>query len=207
MSHPIETLSLDGGWLCLDFTNTVSTRLPATGDDYLHSWDDFAVWVARVDLLPETEYRIWKRMPPGDIAEPRALRELIYGLFSHYAEKGVVHPGHLEALNGYLHEVYAHTRICMTGNGLRRGVEDEPHLEKPLWLIALSAETLLLSDRLSRVKACDNCGWLFLDTSKNGARRWCNMSTCGSQIKAKAWYHRKKKAAQRGAGKGRKGKT
>ncbi len=192
MSHPIEDISLDGGWLCLDFANTVSGRLPEKGEEYLRSWSDFAAWVKRLGVLPEAEFRIWEKMPSGDMEEVRALREAIFALFDYQAKNGAIHPGHLETLNDFLHEVYIYTRICQTANGLRRGMIDEPHVEKPLWIIALSAETLLLGDRLSRVKACDNCGWLFLDTSKNGARRWCNMLTCGSQMKAKAWYHRKK---------------
>jgi len=192
MNNPIMEISLDGGWLCLDFANTVSVRKPARGDDYLHTWDDFALWVRRLGVLPENEFKVWEKMPPGDMDEVRALREAIYDLFDYYAKNGKIHPEHLETLNGFLHEVYMYTCIRLTDNGLQRGIVRETHLEKPLWLIALSTESLLLSDRLPRVKACDNCGWLFLDTSKNGARRWCNMLTCGSQTKAKAWYHRKK---------------
>ncbi|MEJ7682514.1 MAG: CGNR zinc finger domain-containing protein [Segetibacter sp.] len=55
-----------------------------------------------------------------------------------------------------------------------------------------SYETLL-SDKLSRIKECGNCGWLFYDSSKNGKRRWCSMKTCGSNVKALQWYHRQKK--------------
>lgn len=192
MENPLDTLPFDGGWPCLDFTNTVSTRIPVTGYEYLRSWDDFRLWVQRAGLLPQAEWPVWCRLPEGNIDEVRTLREALFLLFEYYVRTGALHSGHLDTLNGFLHEVYPHTRLCMTESGLKRGVEDAPYPEKPLWLIALSAEALLLSDRMSRVKACDNCGWLFLDTSKNGARRWCNMQTCGSQIKAKAYYHRKK---------------
>lgn len=192
MENPLDTLSFDGGWLCLDFTNTVSSRTPATGNEYLRNWDDFRIWVRRAGVLPATEWPAWNRLPESNIEEVRALREALYCLFEHYARTGILDPAHLDTLNAFLHEVYPHTRLCLTEAGLHRGVEEAPHPEKPLWLIALSAEALLLGDRLSRVKSCDNCGWLFLDTSKNGARRWCNMQTCGSQIKAKAYYHRKK---------------
>ena len=193
MENPLDTISFDGGWLCLDFTNTVSFRGPAAvGDEYLNTWEDFAVWVRRASVLSAAEYEAWNRLPAGNIEEVRALREALWLLFDHLFRNGTLHPEHLDTLNGFLHEVYPHTRLCLTPDGLRRGLEDAPHPEKPLWLLALSAEALLLSDRLPRVKACDNCGWLFLDTSKNGARRWCNMQTCGSQMKAKAYYHRKK---------------
>jgi len=29
------------------------------------------------------------------------------------------------------------------------------------------------------------CRWLFLDTSKNHTRRWCDMKVCGNRIKAR----------------------
>jgi predicted RNA-binding Zn ribbon-like protein len=44
------------------------------------------------------------------------------------------------------------------------------------------------------VKECgtENCNWLFLDTSKNRSRRWCDMKECGNREKARRHYHRKK---------------
>lgn len=197
MENPVDTLSFDGGWLCLDFTNTVSSRKPATGDEYLRTWDDFRIWVRRAGVFSPEEWQVWNRLPESNIEEVRALREALFILFEHYARTGALHPAHLDTLNAFLHEVYPHTKLCLKKEGLSRGLESAPHPEKPLWLIALSAEALLLGDRLPRVKSCDNCGWLFLDTSKNGGRRWCNMQTCGSQMKAKAYYHRKKDSASR----------
>lgn len=197
MSNQIDEISLDGGWLCLDFANTVSARKPVRGEEYLQTWDDYASWVRRLAVLPEAEFNTWRKMTPGDMDEVRALREAIFELFDYYVKNGKIHPGHLDTLNGFLHEVYMYTCIKMTENGLQRGIFKKTYMEKPLWIIALSAESLLLSDRLPKVKACDNCGWLFLDTSKNGTRRWCNMHTCGSQMKAKAWYHRKKEEENR----------
>lgn len=192
MKHPLDIIALDGGWLCLDFINTVSGRIPGMGNEYLNTWTDFIHWVRRAGVLPEPEWIAWSQLPVGNIDEVRTLREALYALFEHLIRTGNIHPKDLDVFNSFLHEVYPHTRLRSTANGLRRGIDPGPHPEKPLWFIALSAETLLLSDRLPRVKACDNCGWLFLDTSKNGARRWCNMQTCGSQSKAKAYYHRKK---------------
>ena len=199
MENQIEEITLDGGWLCLDFTNTVSSRRDSKSEDYLRSWEDYALWVHRLAVLSEAEFEVWRQMPPGDMAEVRALREAIFELFDYHAKNGKIHPAHLDTLNGFLHEVYMYTCIKITENGLQRGIFKKTYLEKPLWLVALSAEALLLGDRLVRVKACDNCGWLFLDTSKNGTRRWCNMHTCGSQAKSKAYYHRKKEEDTRNA--------
>ncbi|MER9651090.1 CGNR zinc finger domain-containing protein [Mesorhizobium sp. M0199] len=30
---------------------------------------------------------------------------------------------------------------------------------------------------------CPRCGWLFVDISRGGKRRWCNMRVCGNREK------------------------
>jgi predicted RNA-binding Zn ribbon-like protein len=37
-----------------------------------------------------------------------------------------------------------------------------------------------------RLKACrgEDCRWVFLDGSRNGSRRWCDMATCGNRAKS-----------------------
>jgi predicted RNA-binding Zn ribbon-like protein len=32
--------------------------------------------------------------------------------------------------------------------------------------------------------------WLFVDESKNGTRRWCDMTACGNRAKARRHYLR-----------------
>jgi predicted RNA-binding Zn ribbon-like protein len=43
-----------------------------------------------------------------------------------------------------------------------------------------------------RVRECagERCPVVFLDTSRNGSRRWCSMERCGSRAKARAYYRR-----------------
>jgi predicted RNA-binding Zn ribbon-like protein len=36
------------------------------------------------------------------------------------------------------------------------------------------------------------CGWLFLDESRAGTRRWCSMGECGNRAKAHRHYLRRK---------------
>jgi predicted RNA-binding Zn ribbon-like protein len=43
-----------------------------------------------------------------------------------------------------------------------------------------------------RMKICGNCGWLFIDHSKNKSRAWCDMAVCGNRAKANRHYHKKK---------------
>jgi predicted RNA-binding Zn ribbon-like protein len=44
------------------------------------------------------------------------------------------------------------------------------------------------------VRECsgDTCGWLFVDTSRNHSRRWCDMEDCGNRAKARRHYLRRK---------------
>ena len=75
---------------------------------------------------------------------------------------------------------------------------DAPHLEQPLWPVARSAIELLTQGDLSRIKVCENpygCGWLFYDSSKNGSRRWCSMEGCGSQVKMRRQYAKRRATA------------
>jgi predicted RNA-binding Zn ribbon-like protein len=70
---------------------------------------------------------------------------------------------------------------------------DESDPEQALAPIACSAAELLASsDLLHHLRRCegDNCGWLFLDSSRNHSRRWCDMRDCGNRAKVRR--HRQK---------------
>mgnify|MGYP000976657348 CR=1 FL=1 len=41
-----------------------------------------------------------------------------------------------------------------------------------------------------RLKICANCGWLFIDQSRNRSRVWCDMMVCGNRAKASRHYYR-----------------
>jgi predicted RNA-binding Zn ribbon-like protein len=73
---------------------------------------------------------------------------------------------------------------------------DENALEAPLYLIALSAVDLMTSENYRRVGQCadeDGCGWLFVDTSKNHSRRWCDINDCGNRAKQRRYQKRAQK--------------
>jgi predicted RNA-binding Zn ribbon-like protein len=65
--------------------------------------------------------------------------------------------------------------------------------------IVRSAVELLTSHDIQRVKECaaDRCGWLFMDNSRSRNRCWCDMKTCGSREKARAYYRRLREGADR----------
>ncbi len=88
-----------------------------------------------------------------------------------------------------------------SGAGIRhsaRGFEwawnvDKDSLDMPIALVALSAAELLVSAERERVGQCADergCGWLFLDTSKNHSRRWCDSKDCGNRDRQHRYYER-----------------
>ena len=61
-------------------------------------------------------------------------------------------------------------------------------------LVVVSALSILTDPReLDRVKLCPghDCGWLFLDETKNARRKWCLMEVCGNRAKSTRHYARK----------------
>jgi predicted RNA-binding Zn ribbon-like protein len=76
---------------------------------------------------------------------------------------------------------------------------EESDLAPMLAPVLRSVAELLTSEDLDRVRECDSgtCFWLFLDTSKNGTRRWCDMKVCGNREKARRHHDRVKKSAAR----------
>lgn len=77
---------------------------------------------------------------------------------------------------------------------LRPGVGIE---KQPLTALAvMSAFSIVADPRESgRIKTCpgDNCGWMFVDETKNSRRTWCLMETCGNRAKAARHYQRVRK--------------
>lgn len=56
-----------------------------------------------------------------------------------------------------------------------------------LTLVVWSAARLLASEEAESLRVCGgpDCGWLFVDRSRNGLRRWCEMQTCGTLEKTR----------------------
>jgi predicted RNA-binding Zn ribbon-like protein len=63
--------------------------------------------------------------------------------------------------------------------------------------VRLSVWRLFEDEDLSRLRQCDDddCGWLFLDRSKNGSRRWCSSADCGNRARARRHYQRRHSGA------------
>ena len=204
-SSPAANLDLIAGWVCLDFTNTLDGRRNGRSHDYLNSYDDLMAWGHHAGLVTEDEARqlieMAQRQPSqaGQVFEQAiVLRETIYRIFIAIASGENPAAADLATLNEALSEALARLEIVSTPEGFAWDWPgDEPRLERLLWPLARSAGDLLTSAELKRVRECggDNCGWLFVDTSRNRSRRWCDMKSCGNRAKAQRHYQRKRTAS------------
>jgi predicted RNA-binding Zn ribbon-like protein len=193
----LETLELVGGVLCLDFVNTINSRLNPE-HDYLFQYSDLVGWATKVGVLSPTQStQLQKRGKQNTKAAEAALvralslRDLLYRLFSHTAKSSEPGEKDRQSFIAEYGEAISHGQLLKTDDHYTTIWKVDESLDALLWPIIYSAGKLLLSDELAHVKECPGCGWLFLDTSKNQSRRWCSMNTCGVRDKMRRYHKRK----------------
>jgi len=174
--------------LCLELANSVNNRQDPTLD-WLADPEAFAVWIASLGLEPAGV------AGPAELARVVDLREAIFRTFQAVAGGVDSVQADLEAITRIHAQGFATHSLVRDGTGFRRAWPAGTTAEELAFRAASSAVDLLTGTALARVKSCPSCEWLFLDTSKNGTRRWCSMAMCGSRIKAKRHYDRSRAVA------------
>jgi len=195
-TRTLETLEIVGGSLCLDFTNTINSRHKPE-HDYLAEYSDLVNWAVKVGYISVSQGRRLQRQAKQDEANAQAalqkavsLRELLYRLLSKLANRSEPPREDMETFVKFYAQAISYGVFLRKGDSFAVDWELDANYDAILWPITYSAGQLLLSGKLVRVKECPNCGWLFVDTSKNRNRRWCSMNTCGVRDKMRR-YHRK----------------
>jgi predicted RNA-binding Zn ribbon-like protein len=194
-----ELQALVGGWSCLDFANTVGPRRPDPGEeqhDYIPGYEELVAWAAHAGLVntaQQAQLTAAAEAGPDAAAavheRARRLREAIYEAFAAVAQSRPAPPGALATIkDAYVAALRnAYLGVAPSGQGWRWPDDGRP--EQVLWPVAASAVDLAVSGRVTRIRQCPGdggqCGWLFVDTSKNATRRWCSMRTCGSKVKSR----------------------
>jgi predicted RNA-binding Zn ribbon-like protein len=181
-------LELVGGDIALDLANTVNgLRDGVLDQDFLTTPEELAAWAVHAGVA-ETP-------PPVDahvLAQVRELRDAVYAVFRAVAEQREPEPAALAALLAFHAAAVARARLVSAGGGFALAWDGE--LLGPL---AVAAVDLLRNGPLDRLKLCDGCPWLFLDTSRNHSRRWCSMNECGGRLKMRR-YRARRRATARG---------
>ena len=195
-------MCLLGGRPCLDFVNTLDWRGTDHPVEFLHTYEDLVAWSRHAGTISAREANnILQRSRKRPTKQTKVLgkaimlRETIYRIFSFLSEGRPAANKDLDIFNKFLSQTMKNSQIVRTKDGYHWDSKGE--MNKMGWILnplIRSAADLLVSDELKRVKKCGDlaCGWLFLDTSRNKSRRWCDMSDCGNRAKASRFYKKKK---------------
>ena len=199
-----EQFALRGGHLALDFANTVGWHAREEGeqDEYLTSYGRVLDWARQIGALSparaEQLAAIGAARPDGAeraLAAAIALREAIFHLFAAVAAGHPLPASSLATLNAALAASLTHLRLVPREDGPEWSWDGEADdLARPLWPVARAAAELLAAPERTRVRECagTGCGWLFLDTSRNGSRRWCDTRDCGNRERVRRHYARQR---------------
>jgi len=185
-----------GGHPAVELVNTVAWRLDgASRTDRLTDAGALVLWAGEAGLAGDADLRALRAECTAGPAEQvlgraRAFRELLYRVLHALATNRTPGHGDVQALRRAMVAALGRARLAdltpLTWSLPPRTLADLPAT------LALAAWQLLQFEDLGRLRQCadDSCGWLFLDGSRNGARRWCSSADCGNRARARRHYHR-----------------
>jgi len=208
---PQTLFDLCGGHPALDFVNSLDNRFRDDGpNEMLASYGDLLRFLEETGLLSRERARVLNKAVAPEaatraLAATRELREAAAAVFYASLEEKRPQQEHLRLLQKYFLSASGRRELqwCpRAGEGTPASAQAPfawhwgPHendADLPVWILALSVSEILLSPDMERVRTCavDTCRWLFLDTSKNHTRRWCNMKVCGNRMKARRFQARR----------------
>lgn len=198
----INAIRLVGGMSVLDYLNTCDGRRPGTRlrqvVDKFSSLEDIVHWFLHASLIDAQEHgRLVQRVHESSWHSVSAFRQLIdfreslYQLLLPVALGNPVDPARLDELNDVLANTASQRHLLVTPAGViwrwRPSESLDAMIAGFMGRLAVEAAALLTSADVQSLKVCatPDCDWLFIDTSKNGRRRWCQMNVCGAREKAR----------------------
>lgn len=203
-----------GGNLAIDFVNTVGgwvenpslTHFSGYRDfvlrDKLQSYGDLLAWGTAALVITGDEQRqlatLSNRFPrQAEETMDRAdrLRRALYRVLTSRNANSVTTERDVAVINRELALAREHQRLKATGDEFEYNWQAGDSLDRILWPVAVAGVDLLIDGNLSRLRQCGGheCGWLFLDTSRNHSRMWCSMGDCGNVAKVRRFRERQSK--------------
>lgn len=180
--------------LCLAFANTRYWRGCAQPTETIPDAAALTAWCARAGGWSWRDARALSARGGEDLLE-RGLkcRESLHAMFLALALGQAVPVPVLAWFHQWSREVPLRRAPVMAGKACCWPVaEGHDVLATLLAPVQWSAADLLARAGMRRIRACGNpaCLWLFVDRSKSGTRRWCDMGACGNRAKAKRHYEK-----------------
>ena len=195
-SKPFELVA---GHAALDLVNTLDWRFRSSGaEELLAGYDDLLRFAAQSEILTAKQIRQIVRAGSDAAAADalvavRELREASAEIFYAAVDSRTPSGSQIKIVERYFKQARERQRLTWSGSHLAwEWPASECGPDLPLWILSISTGRLLLSDEMRLLRACDkpDCRWLFLDTSKNHTRRWCDMKICGNRMKARRFKAR-----------------
>ena len=183
-----------GGDPSLDLVNTVDWTRDGPVQDRLPDYPALLDWALAAGVLaPAAAGRLRRAAAarPGDARAAHAKALRVRGLLRDLLGGGPAAGTALRALNPLLGEALGRLELAPAGARRRRLRWDwrgvDTRLDAVLWPVLRSAAELLASEEADRIRTCGgvDCGWMYVDRSRNGLRRWCQMQTCGTREKTR----------------------
>ncbi|MDP9846579.1 CGNR zinc finger domain-containing protein [Streptosporangium lutulentum] len=165
----------------LDLAGTVGHRRHERWE-LLESPEDLARWTVSAGLLDAPP-----AVDPAELVAARTLREAIYRLARASCDGTEYGRADRELLNQAAAGMPVGVRL---GDGAR--VERAGDLATAMTTVARDAVELLGGPSARDIRECDEerCTRLYVDGSRRGSRRWCDMRECGNRAKAAAFRAR-----------------
>jgi len=200
----------DGGWaqaignhVALDLVNTVAWRLDdARTVDRLPDGPELVRWAHFVGVLDDDTAAAFAHEVADDpalggkvTARVRRARDQLYGVVQPLASGAEPSQEDVAALRRHLLGVLGRadvvTPMPLEWSIRLRSIADLPDA------LGLEMWRLLEQQDRARLRQCQDadCGWLFLDRTKNGSRVWCSSADCGNRTRARRHYQRRTPAA------------
>jgi len=182
-----------GGLPCLDFVNTTGGwKRGRILDDKLGTYLDLVRWAALAGIAVTPPARPMARDAAKVLARARALRFALHRMLQRLIEKRSPSQADLAVFRSELAIARKHHALILENGKLTWAFDDTRSLDAVLWHVSQSAADLVTSPALQRVRLCagETCGWLFLDTTRNHSRHWCDMKDCGNLAKVRRFRDR-----------------
>jgi predicted RNA-binding Zn ribbon-like protein len=186
---------LNAEHVALDFVNTLDDRYTPGGPrELLPSYADLIRFCRQAGIVTHAEGARLSALPGASqekaLRSAIELRELLARVFYRGVEGRPPSAEDRTALERWSAACARHRELRWKNEHLEWTWKPlAADAEAPALLLAQRGLDLLIGDEPPRLHACasDTCRWLFLDTSKNRTRRWCDMKTCGNRAKARRY--------------------
>lgn len=179
-----------GGDPALDLVNTVDWTATGTRKDRLASFERLADWAEGAGVLTTDVGGRLRRHVEADpekgveaLAQSHRTRLILRNAFLGLMRRDGTG---FDALNKLLAVTLPRLRVERWEGRARyswAGWGEDPSCI--LWPVIFSGADILTSEEAPRIGMCpgEDCGWMFVDRSRNGLRKWCEMATCGTTAK------------------------